>query len=64
MIVAQHDVFDRLVRHLPDARQHVLGHLRCRLCIHDQDALVADHHARVGVAFGGIAVEAGAEFFE
>ena len=64
MIVAQHDVFDRLVRHLPDARQDILGHLGRRLCIDDKHALVADHHARVGVAFGGIAVEAGAEFFE
>ena len=61
MIVRQQNVFDRLVGHLGDARYDVLGHQRCRLRVDDHAAVVADDHAGVRVAFGGVGEQAIAE---
>ncbi len=64
VIMREHDMLDRLVGDLRDARDHVLRHLRRRLRVDDQSAVGPDHHAGIRIALGGVAVEALAEFVE
>jgi hypothetical protein len=52
--VREHDVLDRLVRHLADAADHVGRHRGRGLRVGDQHRVVADDDAGVGVAFGRI----------
>ena len=53
VVVREHDVFDRLARHLADAPNDVLGHDRCGLGIDHHHRVIADDDAGVRVAFRG-----------
>jgi len=54
VVVREHHVLDGLVGHLADAAHHVGGHGGRGLGVGHQHAVVADHDAGVGVAFGGV----------
>ncbi len=56
VVVRQQHVLDRLVGHLADATDHVLRHHRRGLGVEHQHRVVADDHAGVGVALGGVGV--------
>ena len=64
VVVREHDMLHRLVRHAADARDHVPRHVGRRLRIDDEYGIVADHHAGIRVALRGVAVESGAELVE
>ncbi len=64
VVVGEHEMRDRLVRDLADARDHVARHGRRGLGVHDKDAIVPDDHARVGVALSRVSIEAGTELVE
>ena len=56
VVVAHHDVLDRLVGDLADAPDHVLGHHRRGLRVDHHHRVVADDDAGVRVALGGVGV--------
>ena len=64
MIVRQHDVLDGLVGDLRTRSMTQAGHQRRRLGVDDDDAVVADDDAAVGVALGGEGVEVAADLGE
>ena len=64
VIVRQHHVLDGLVGDLGDPLDDLPGHGRRRLRVDDDDAVVADDHAAVGVALGGEGVEVAADLGE
>ena len=64
VVVAEHDVADRLVGDLPDALDHLLRHGGRRLGVDHHHAVVADDHARVRIALGGERVAARADLAE
>ena len=64
VVVREHDVLDRLVGDLAHAVDDQLGHHRRRLRVDDDDAVVADDHAAVGIALGREGVEVAADLGE
>ena len=56
VIVRQRHIADRFVGHRADVADHVLRHHRRGLRVDHHDAVVADHHAGVRVAFGRVGV--------
>ena len=64
VIVREHHVLDGLVGDLPHAVDDELGHHRRRLRVDDDDAVVADDHAAVGIALGREGVEVAADLGE
>ena len=64
VVVAEHDVLDRLVGHGADVADHVLRHHRRGLGVDHHHRIVADDDAGVGVALGGVGVGVGRQLAE
>src|SRR6476659_1005198 len=64
MILAEQDIFDRLVGDLLDPIDHLLRHHRGGLRIYHHDAVVADDHPGIGIAFGSESIEVGSDRIE
>ena len=64
VIVGEHDILDRLIRHTADLLHHLVGEARGGLGIDDHHAVVADDDAGVRIALRGEGPDVAADLAE